>query len=110
MCGREEGGCRKEEEGKHDTHSFEVKQRKIPTVKAPAATCFKRPWMQSCARLKEVRQVPVVSLKTVLGWLGPRRTVNFTKIDIQGMDYNKRSSEKQAGGPKWMISGLSVFM
>ena len=46
-----------------------------------------------CARIRDKRMVPVVSLWTVLGWMG-NTPIEFVKIDIQGMDYYAVESAK----------------
>lgn len=43
-------------------------------------------FFSACAHAKVKRTVPVVTLKTVLGWVGGA-DVTYAKIDIQGMDY-----------------------
>lgn len=43
-------------------------------------------FVTKCSEAKEKRLVPSVTLHTVLGWLGDT-DVEFTKLDIQGMDY-----------------------
>ena len=39
-----------------------------------------------CSHAVETRRVPVITLRTVLGWLPPRSEVDYVKCDIQGMD------------------------
>jgi hypothetical protein len=40
----------------------------------------------ACEDVVEKRQVPVISLKTIFGWLPPNSIVDFLKCDIQGYD------------------------
>ena len=51
---------------------------------APYRTCGAS--NRLCSTVVETRRVPVISLRTALGWLPPHGEVDFLKCDIQGLD------------------------